>query len=674
MAAKPAKPAISPGKRDRTVPVVEAGDGSSAVSTGPAHAREAMNVVMVGHVDHGKSTLVGRLLHDSGAVSETRLDDIRAVCKRRGMAFEWAFLLDALQAERDQGVTIDAAHVRYRGKARDYTIIDAPGHREFIRNMVTGAANAAAAVLVIDAAEGVREQSRRHGYLLRLLDVRQVVVAITKMDLIDFDAARFDDIAGECRDYLDSIGIAAASVVPVASRDGDNIARRSDRMAWYEGPTITEAFDGFTASAAAVNQPLRMPLQDVYRFDERRIVAGRVETGLLRVGDEVLFSPSNKTAHVATIEGWDGEGGRTTPSEARAGQSIGLTLVEDIFVERGEVISHLVDPPKESNVFRARLFWLGSSPLSVGQSFRIRLNTFEALVEVQDIERVIDTDDFAAPGSRTTSDSQSGPVDEVARDGIAEVVLRTREILALDEFTANPLTGRFVLVDGYDIAGGGIINMEGYPDQRGLVTIMGTNLTAVEHHISRDVRTARNNHRGGVLWFTGFSGSGKSTLALEVEQRLFRKGYQVYVLDGDNVRGGLNANLGFSPEDRAENIRRVGEVAALFADAGFIVISAFISPYLSDRERARAAAENYDPGGFHEVHIHADLEECERRDPKGLYKRARKGEIKDFTGISAPYEPPEYPELVIDTGTESADICAQRIVDYIVWKFAYAVE
>ncbi|MFP6741662.1 MAG: adenylyl-sulfate kinase, partial [Alphaproteobacteria bacterium] len=294
--------------------------------------------------------------------------------------------------------------------------------------------------------------------------------------------------------------------------------------------------------------------------------------------------------------------------------------------------------------------------------------TFEALVEVQDIERVIDTNDLAA------HDGQSGRVDEVARDGIAEVVLRTREILALDEFTANPLTGRFVLVDGYDIAGGGIINMEGYPDQRGLVTVMGTNLTAVEHHISRDARATRNSHQGGVVWFTGFSGSGKSTLALEVEQRLFRKGYQVYVLDGDNVRGGLNANLGFSPEDRAENIRRVGEVAALFADAGFIVISAFISPYLSGRERARAAAENYDPGGFHEIHIHADLEECERRDPKGLYKRARKGEIPDFTGISAPYEPPENPELVIDTSAENVDLCTQRIVDYIVWKFAYTGE
>ncbi|MEE2980598.1 MAG: adenylyl-sulfate kinase [Pseudomonadota bacterium] len=641
------------------------GEGSSAGSSGPAPGREAMNLVMVGHVDHGKSTLVGRLLHDSGAVSESRLEDIRAVCKRRGMPFEWAFLLDVLQAERDQGVTIDAAHVHYRGATRDYTIIDAPGHREFIRNMVTSAANVAAAVLVIDAAEGVCEQSRRHGYLLWLLDVRQVVVAITKMDLIDFDAARFEEIAGESRAYLATIGIEAASVVPVASRDGDNIARRSDRMAWYDGPTIAQAFDGFTARPPMVDQPLRLPIQDVYRFDERRIIAGRIETGQLRVGDEVLFSPSNKTAHVATIEGWDGEAGRTTPGEARAGQSIGLTLAEDIFVERGEVISHLADPPKESNVFRARMFWLGSSPLSVGQSFRIRLNTFEALVEVQDIERVIDTNDLAA------HDSKPGHIDEVARDGIAEVVLRTREILALDEFTANPLTGRFVLVDGYDIAGGGIINMEGYPDQRDLDTVVGTNLTAVEHHISQDVRTARNNHRGGVLWFTGFSGSGKSTLALEVEQRLFRKGYQVYVLDGDNVRGGLNANLGFSPEDRAENIRRVGEVAALFADAGFIVISAFISPYLSGRERARAAAENYDPGGFHEIHIHADLEECERRDPKGLYKRARKGEIKEFTGISAPYEPPENPELVIDTGAESADICAQRIVDYIVWKFAH---
>ena len=650
MAAKRAKP-----QTDGATLAVDR-IASSAGSAARAEGRETMNIVMVGHVDHGKSTLVGRLLHDTGSIPEGKLEEIQAVCKRRGMPFEWAFLMDALQAERDQGVTIDAAHMCFRTDQRDYIIIDAPGHREFIKNMVTGAANAAAAVLVIDADEGVREQSRRHGYLLHLLGVRQVAVVINKMDLAGFAAERFEAIAEEYRAYLERIGVTADCIIPVSARDGDNVAGRSENMPWYDGPTVAEALDGFTAPPSLIALPLRLPLQDVYRFDERRILAGRIESGRLKVGDELLFSPSNKTAHVAGIESWNDE---ARPREAFAGQSVGITLDEQIFVERGEVISHLENPPTETNVFRARLFWLGQSPLTAGQSFRIRLNTFEASVEVQEIEHVIDTRDLATVEA-----------DQVERDGVAEVVLRTRAMLALDEFNTNPLTGRFVLVDGYDIAGGGIINMEGYPDQRHLVTVKSTNLTAVEHQVSPVARAARNDHRGGVLWFTGLSGSGKSTLAIEVERRLFGKGYQIYVLDGDNVRRGLNANLGFSPEDRAENIRRVGEVAALFADAGQIVISAFISPYLSDRERARRATEAYDDGAFHEVYIHADLEECERRDPKGLYKKARRGEIKDFTGISAPYEPPENAELVIHTGAEDVDVCVQRIVDYIVGNFA----
>ena len=630
---------------------------SSAAPAPRAAGRETMNIVMVGHVDHGKSTLLGRLLHDTGSIPDGKVEELQAVCKRRGMPFEWAFLMDALQAERDQGVTIDAAHMRFRTDQRDYVIIDAPGHREFIKNMVTGAANAAAAVLVIDVDEGVREQSRLHGYLLHLLGVRQVAVAVNKMDIVGFAAERFAAIADEYRAYLELIGVTADCIIPVSARNGDNVARRSEAMPWYDGPTVAEALDGFTAPPPLTDLPLRFPLQDVYRFDERRILAGRIESGRLKVGDALLFSPSNKTAHVASIEAWNAPG---PPGEASAGQSVGITLDEQIFVERGAVISHLANPPTESNVFRARLFWLGQSPLTVGQSVRMRLNSFETSVEVQEIEHVIDTRDL------TTVEA-----DRVERDAVAEVVLRTREMLALDEFESNPLTGRFVLVDGYDIAGGGIINMEGYPDQRRLMTVKGTNLTAVEHYVSAQARAARNDHRGGVLWFTGLSGSGKSTLAIEVEQKLFRKGFQVYVLDGDNVRRGLNANLGFSPEDRAENIRRVGEVAALFADAGHVVISAFISPYISDRERARQATEAYDDGAFHEVYIHAELEECERRDPKGLYKKARRGEIKDFTGISAPYEAPENPDLVIESGATEIDVCARRIVDYIVRNFAH---
>ncbi len=617
--------------------------------------RNVMNIVMVGHVDHGKSTLVGRLIHDTGAMPEGKLEELRAVCKNRGMPFEWGFLLDALQGERDQGVTIDAAHIRFRTDRRDYAIIDAPGHREFLKNMVTGAASAEAAVLLIDVVEGVREQTRRHAYLLHLLGVRQVAVAVSKMDLVDFAASRFEEVAGECRDYLAAIGVEATAIIPVAARDGDNIVDRSSRMDWYQGPTVIGALDEFITAPSPVDLPLRLPLQDVYRFDDRRILAGRIDTGRLAVGDELLFSPSNKTARVATIENWNGP----APTEASAGQSIGITLDEQIFVERGEVASHVEDPPLETNVFRAHLFWLGAKPLVAGQRYKLKLNTTEAQVVVQEIERVIDTHDLS------TSEA-----DRVERNGVAEVVLRSATLLPLDEFATNPRGGRFVLVDGYQIAGGGIINMEGYPDQRSLITVMGTNLTEVEHRVPLEARITRNGHRGGVLWFTGLSGSGKSTLAIEVEHRLFRKGYQIYVLDGDNVRAGLNANLGFSPDDRAENIRRVGEVAALFSDAGFIVISAFISPYRADRDRAREAAEAYEVGRFHEVYIKADLETCEGRDPKGLYKRARAGEIADFTGISAPYEPPEATDLEVDTGAQSIAQSVQHIIDYIERHFA----
>ena len=638
--------------------VVAARPLPSTPASAAGATRPVMNIVIVGHVDHGKSTLVGRLFHDTGSMPEGKLDAIRAVCERRGMRFEWAFLMDALQAERDQGVTIDAAHIRFRTKKRDYVIIDAPGHREFLKNMVTGASSAEAAVLVIDAAEGVREQSRRHGYLLHLLGLRQVVVVVNKMDLVDYSAERFAEISRDYGAYLKRIGVQATHIIPASAREGDNVARAMGHMPWYTWPSLAEALDGFAAAPAVIERPLRLPLQDIYKFDDRRILAGRIEAGRLAVGDRLLFSPSNKTARVAAIAHW---GPGPQPTEAVAGQSVGIVLDEQIFVERGEIASHLEAPPIETNVFRAHLFWLGRAPLIPGGRYKLKLATHEAEVEVQSIEHAIDTQDLGH------ADSEAVP-----RNGVAEVVLRTRGLLALDPFGESPRTGRFVLVDGYDIAGGGIVGMEGYPDQRALVTVKSSNLTAVEHRVTAPARAARNGHAGGVLWFTGYSGAGKSTLAVEVEQRLFRKGYQVYVLDGDNIRHGLNANLGFSPDDRAENIRRVGEVAALLADAGFIIISAFISPYRADRERARAAATAYGDR-FHEVYIEADLETCERRDPKGLYRKARRGEIDEFTGVSAPYEPPETPDLVIDTAATSVDDCTARIVDYVEREFVRAV-
>jgi bifunctional enzyme CysN/CysC len=395
-----------------------------------------------------------------------------------------------------------------------------------------------------------------------------------------------------------------------------------------------------------------LPVQDVYHFDERRIVAGRIESGRLGVGDTLVFSPSNKTALVSSIESWSTPG---QPVEARAGHSVGITLNEQIFVERGEVASHLADAPKLTTVFRAHLFFLGRKPLTIGKRYKLKLGNAEAQVSVEAIESIIDTDTLA-----------SRPGEIVGRNEVAEVVLRTRRILAVDEFRDLPKTGRFVLIEDYDTVAGGLISMEGYPDQRAALTVKSTNVYSVQHRIDAEHRFHRNGHRGGVLWLTGLSGSGKSTLAMEVENRLFKRGWQVYVLDGDNVRRGLNANLGFTPDDRAENIRRVGEVAALFAEAGFIVVTAFISPYQADRDRARAAAL----GAFHEIYIKADLATCERRDPKGLYAKARQGKIADFTGISAPYEAPAVAELTVDTAALSVDDSVAQIISYVEQVFA----
>ena len=609
-----------------------------------------LRIVIVGHVDHGKSTLVGRLVYETGSLPEGRFEAIKAQSERRGMPFEWAFLMDAIQAERDQGITIDTTQIWFKTAKRPYVIIDAPGHKEFLKNMVTGAASSEAALLLIDAHEGVQEQSRRHGYLLSLLGVKQVAVLVNKMDLVGYSAERFGEVAEDYRAYLAGLGVTPACIIPISAREGDNMIEHSARMRWYQGPTVLQALDTFEYKELPTERPLRMPVQDVYKFDQRRIIAGRIESGRLQVGDEVVFSPSNKTAKIKSVEAWHVP---ELPESASAGYSIGVTLTEQIFVERGEVMSHLEAAPIESNVFKARLFWLGQNPVRIGSTYTLKVGTIEAPVTIEAIERVIDTSDLSAKSA-----------EKIERNGAGEVVLRTRRMLALDEHDENPVTGRFVLVENYLPVGGGIISMEGYPDQRQLITVKSTNITAVGHAVTRDARAGRNGHKGAVLWFTGLSGAGKSTLALALERELFAKGYQVYVLDGDNIRTGLNANLGFSPEDRAENIRRVGEVASLFADAGFIVISSFISPYRSDRDRARAAAKDV----FHEIYVRASLEACETRDPKGLYKRARMGEIPEFTGITSPYEPPEQADLVVATDEMPVEECLAILLKFVESK------
>jgi bifunctional enzyme CysN/CysC len=612
--------------------------------------RDLMRIVIVGHVDHGKSTLVGRLFHDTGSLPDGKLEQIKAMCERRGMPFEWAFLMDSFQSERDQGITIDTAQIWFKTPKRDYTIIDAPGHREFIKNMITGASSAEAAIMLIDASEGIRQQSRTHAFLLSLLGIRQIVVVVNKMDLMGHAEKTFQAIKAEYVRYLEDIGIVPNFVIPAVARDGDNLVRRSERMAWYDDATLIQALDSFRSQGDLKALPLRLPIQDIYKFDDRRILAGRIASGRLRVGDHILFSPSNKKARVKSIEAWNA----ALPNEAEPGQSVGITTDEQLFIERGEIISHENDAPIETNVFHGRLFWLGRTPLLQGESYRLRMETRDVQVTVERVEAIYDPDSLS-----------QRPAVKVERNEIADVVLRSYAMLALDEAEQNPRTGRFVLSDGVNIVAGGTISMQDYPDQRELVTVRSTNITAVAHRLTNAQRIARNGHTGGVLWFTGLSGAGKSTIAMAVEQELFRRGYQTYVLDGDNVRRGLNSNLSFSPEDRAENIRRVGEVAALFADAGQIVVTAFISPYRSDRHRARAAAKEH----FHEIYIKASLATCEQRDPKGLYRRARSGEIAEFTGVTAPYETPESPELTIDTDRLAIEESVAAVLEYVDRNF-----
>jgi bifunctional enzyme CysN/CysC len=616
---------------------------------------EQLKIVIVGHVDHGKSTLVGRLFYDTGSLPEGKYEKIKSACERRGMPFEWAFLMDGLQAERDQNITIDTAQIWFRTKQRQYVIIDAPGHKEFLKNMVTGAASAEAALLLIDASEGVQEQSRRHGFLLSLLGIRQIAVLVNKMDLKGYSDKAFKSIEDEYRAFLKQFGVEPKLFIPIAAAKGDNVANKSTNMPWYSGPTVLEALDRFQTAEPPHNLPLRFPIQDVYRFDQRRILAGRVESGTLRVGDKILFSPRNKVSTVKSIENWP-HGSREV---AGAGESIGITLTEQIFVERGQIGSGEQDAPIETDVFNAKFFWLGRQNLEVGRKIKLKLTTEEVECQIQSIEKLIDASTLAE------IDTKSRPY--VARNDVAEVTIRTKTPIAFDNADRIVNTGRFVFIDRFQVCGGGVISKGQYPDRRQVLSgVKSQNIFWSEGKITREAREQRNRHKGAILWLTGLSGAGKSTVATELERELFAMGLHTYILDGDNIRHGLSANLGFSPEDRTENIRRVAEVARLLMDAGVLVITAFISPYRDDRRLARSLVNE---GEFVEVYVDAPLEVCEQRDPKGLYKKARAGQIANFTGISAPYEPPDQPDLVVHTDKQTPAECVAHIIDFLKLQY-----
>ena len=559
---------------------------------------ENLNIVIVGHVDHGKSTLLGRLYADTGSLPDGKLEKVQTICKQQGKEFEYAFLFDAFLEEQEQGITIDTARTFFMWKGRQYIIIDAPGHKEFLKNMISGAARAEAALLLIDALEGVKEQSKKHGYLLSLLGVRQFAVVVNKMDLVGYRQDVFDGIEKEYREFLGQFKAVPAQFIPVSAKLGDNIANRSQAMSWYSGPTVLDTLSAFQKETARSEQPLRLSVQDVYKFDARRIITGRITAGRLKVGDHLVFSPSNKRANIRTVEAFNIE---PQPTEGQAGQSIGITLDEQIFVERGEIASHQEPLPSVSTAFRANLFWLGKKPLEKGRKYLLRVATKEVDCEVAAIHRIIDTMDLA---------QQQGS-NSVGKNQVAELTLRTKAPVAFDLSASFEATGRFVLVDEYDIAGGGIITELVHDDQEFLrEEARRRDFAWVKGEVTVEDRAQQYGHRAAIVLITGGRHTGKSFLARKLEGRLVADGRHAYLLDGENLRRGLDADL--SEEERGqttEMARRYGEVARLLIDTGLIVVSTTNPFGLAYREASDAIRTLVHPAPVIAVHMSKIAEE-----------------------------------------------------------------
>jgi bifunctional enzyme CysN/CysC len=612
---------------------------TQSVSTTPnGTTRPQVRIVIVGHVDHGKSTLVGRLLHETGSLPEGKLEMLKAVSARRGMPFEWSFLLDALQTERDQGITIDTTQIRFRTRSRDVVLIDAPGHAEFLRNMITGASQADGAVLIIDALEGVRDQTRRHGYLLHLLGIKQVAIVVNKMDRVDFSASRFKEISDEISAHLIGLGVTPSAVIPISARDGDGVAERTPRIGWYRGPSVVEALDALEPARPLEALALRLPVQAIYKFDDRRIVAGRIESGHLGTGDEIVIMPAGKIARIKSVESWP-----ATPlgGSHGAGRSVGITLDRELFIERGDVIAHIGATPRDTRRLRARIFWLHDKPLAKGDQILIRLGTRESRAHVVAIEKAVD------PGELSNAETKS-----IARNHVGEIDISLAQPVAADPYHDNPRTGRLVIEVNGRIAGGGLV-LSVDAGQRAVPI----DIVPVESALRPEERSARYRHNGAVIWLTGLPGSGKSTLARALERRLFGNGGSPILLDGDTLRAGLNGDLGFSAQDRSENIRRLAEVATHLARNGHIAIVAAVSPSAEDRAAARRIADT----AFREIYVATPAEVCESRDPKGHYAKARAGTLQSFTGIGNDYQPPARCALRIDTSVRTVADATEEI-------------
>ena len=603
--------------------------------------KSLLRFITCGSVDDGKSTLIGRLLYDSKMIFDDQLASLEADSRRigtQGDNIDFALLVDGLAAEQEQGITIDVAYRFFATETRKFIVADTPGHEQYTRNMVTGASTADLAIILIDARKGVLTQSRRHSYLAQLIGIRHYVLAVNKMDLVQYDRDVFDAIVADFRVFAQSIGLAEFTAVPISAFKGDNVTARLAAMPWYKGPTLIDLLDTVSLETGTVRErPFRMPVQWVNRPNlDFRGFAGRIVSGSVQSGDAVRVLPSGKTTTIDRIVTMDGD-----VSRANAGQSVTLTLADEVDCSRGDVLCVADDPPEVADQFEATIVWMADEPMLPGRSYGLKIGTQSVTASVQTPKYQVNVNTMEHLAARTL---------ELNAIGVAN--LATDRPIIFEPYADSRALGGFILIDRISNAtvAAGMIHFALRRSQ---------NIHWQALDVSRETHARLKRQSAAVLWFTGLSGAGKSTIANLVEKKLVGMNRHTFLMDGDNVRHGLNKDLGFTDADRVENIRRVGEVARLMTDAGLIVLTAFISPFRQEREMVRQMIAD---GEFIEIHIDTPLAEAEARDVKGLYKKARSGALKNFTGIDSPYEPPEQPEIVIDTSQLSAEAAADIIV------------
>jgi bifunctional enzyme CysN/CysC len=616
----------------------------------PTAPRTLLRLLTCGSVDDGKSTLIGRLLFDTGCIPDDQREALARDSKKfgtDGANIDYALLVDGLEAEREQGITIDVAYRFIATPRRKFIIADTPGHEQYTRNMATGASTAQLAILLVDASQGLLTQTRRHAFIADLLGIRHIVLAINKIDLIGHDQAIFDAIARDFTNLATRFHFHSITAIPLSARHGDNVVHRSAAMPWYAGPTLLEHLEAVEPGTALAG-PFRFPVQWVNRpHADFRGYAGTIAGGTIRPGDAVIVAASGRASTIARIVTADGD-----RESAGAGEAITLTLTDELDISRGDILAAPDSRPDVADQFAADLVWMSAAPLLAGRPYLVRIGTASVGCVVSKIRHKINVNNFDELAAET-----------LALNEVALVNLALATPVAFDPYQANRRTGAFILIDRVtnETVAAGMIRH---------ALRRASNIHTQALTIDRAAREARNGHRPAILWFTGLSGSGKSTIANLLEARLHLLGAHTYLLDGDNIRHGLNRDLGFTDADRVENIRRVGEVAKLFADAGMIVLVSFISPFRAERRMARELVE---PGLFQEVFVDTPIEICRQRDPKGLYRKADSGEIRNFTGIDSPYEPPEAPEFHLRTATASADDLADHLVTALRSRLGFPI-